>query len=57
MFSFYQIALQTSFGQMLDLVSSHESERDLSKYNTPAYVKYTRNFNKPLLVHQILLDI
>ncbi|XP_078163212.1 farnesyl pyrophosphate synthase 1, mitochondrial-like isoform X2 [Carex rostrata] len=32
-----EIALQTSFGQMLDLVSSHESERDLSKYNIPAY--------------------
>ncbi|KAJ1702427.1 hypothetical protein LUZ63_002206 [Rhynchospora breviuscula] len=32
-----EIALQTSFGQMLDLVYSHESERDLSKYNMPAY--------------------
>ncbi|KAJ3677544.1 hypothetical protein LUZ60_003268 [Juncus effusus] len=32
-----EIALQTSFGQMLDLIVSHESERNLSKYNLTAY--------------------
>jgi hypothetical protein len=44
--SVFQIALQTSFGQMLDLISSHESERDISKYNMPVYVNYARHFER-----------
>lgn len=35
-----QVEFQTASGQMLDLITTFEGEKDLSKYKLPVYVKY-----------------
>lgn len=33
-----QVEFQTASGQMLDLITTHEGEKDLSKYTVAVYV-------------------
>jgi hypothetical protein len=43
---FLQVEFQTASGQLLDLITTHEGEKDLSKYTLPVYANSFLNKKK-----------